>query len=94
MSNRKEEPIKKVKNVIRGYMSWENIEKLTIIAPESEKIAIFSGSIETYLNPDDGIRDYKNYIDNLEVVKSTVDCGQHLFLIVKEETDYEAYNNR
>lgn len=77
--------MKKVKNVIKGYLSQEDITRLVIIDPNSDDIAIFSGDINDYLNPIDIMRGYKNNVDNMDVVKSAVNCGSQLFLIVRKE---------
>ena len=59
----------KVKNVIKGYLSLENIERVTIINPDSEDIAIYAGTLDGYMNPSDLMSDYKKEVDNMEVKK-------------------------
>ena len=71
----------KVKNVIKGYCSKENIERLTIIDLSCDEIALFSGSYDSYRVPGD-MMEYKMKLDEMEVVKSAVNCGRQLFIIV------------
>lgn len=73
----------KVKNVIKGHLSYDEIERLTIINPNSEDIAIFAGTIENYMHPSEMMKEYKKEVDNMEVVKSAVNCGNQLFIIVE-----------
>ena len=73
----------KVKNVIKGYMSREDISRLVIINPDNDDIAIFSGDINKYLKPIEIMIDYKKEVYNMEVVKSAVNCGTQLFIIVE-----------
>ena len=72
-----------VKNVIKGHLSHDEIERLTIINPNNEDIAIYAGTLENYMKPSDIMKDYKKEVDNMEVVKSAVNCGNQLFIIVK-----------
>ena len=73
----------KVKNVIKGHMAHDEIERLTIINPNTEDIALYAGSLEGYMKPCDTMKDFKREIDNMEVLKSAVNCGCQLFIIVK-----------
>ena len=75
----------KVKNVIKGYVSREDIDRLVIINPDNDDIAIYSGDIKNYLEPNDMMKDYKKQVDNMTVLKSAINCGNQLFVIVKEE---------
>ncbi len=73
----------KVKNVIKGYCSKKDIDRLTIISLSNDDIAIFAGKLEKYMNPSSTMEDYKRKVDRMEVVKSAVNCGSQLFIIVK-----------
>jgi hypothetical protein len=73
----------KVKNVIKGHMRHDEIERLIIIDPDSDDIAIYSGTLEKYLNPCDTMSDYKKEVDNMEVARSAINCGNQLFIILK-----------
>lgn len=72
-----------VKNVIKGHMAHDEIERLIIIDPGTDDIAIYAGTLEKYMNPCDMMKNYKKEVDNMEVVKSSVNCGNQLFIIVK-----------
>ena len=72
-----------VKNVIKGHMAHDEIERLTIIDPDTDDIAIYAGTLEKYMNPCDTMKSYKKEVDNMEVVKSSVNCGNQLFIIDK-----------
>ena len=39
-----------VKNVIKGHMAHDEIERLTIIDPGTDEIAIYAGTLEKYMN--------------------------------------------
>lgn len=69
----------KVKNVIRGYCSRDDIEDLTII---SDKTIEFSGDIKKYLYPCDIMSDYKRKLDNAEVKRAENTCNGRLFLFI------------
>lgn len=73
--------MEKIKNVIKGYCSKENIERLTIIDLSCDEIALFSGPYDSYRAPGD-MMEYKMKLDEMEVVKSAVNCGRQLFIIV------------
>lgn len=72
-----------VKNVIKGHMTHDEIERLTIIDPDTDDIAIYAGTLEKYMNPCDTMKDYKKEVDNMEVVKSSINCGNQLFIIIR-----------
>lgn len=72
-----------VKNVIKGHLSHDEIERITIINPNSDDIAIYAGTLESYMNPIDIMKDYKKEVDNMEVINSAINCGCQLFIIVK-----------
>ena len=72
-----------VKNVIKGHMVHDEIERLTIINPEEKDIALYARTLEGYMKPCESMKDYKQKVDNMEVVKSAVNCGNQLFIIVK-----------
>lgn len=42
-----------VKNVIKGHMAHDEIERLIIIDPGTDDIAIYAGTLEKYMNPCD-----------------------------------------
>ena len=73
----------KVKNVIKGYCSKEYIDRLTIISLSEDDIAIFAGELKQYMNPINIMVDYKKEVDEMEVIKSAVNCGCQLFIVVK-----------
>ena len=73
----------KVKNVIKGYCGKENIDRLTIINLSNDDIGIFAGELKKYMNPTNIMEDYKKEVDEMEVIKSAVNCGCQLFIIVK-----------
>lgn len=74
----------KVKNVIKGYCSKENIERLIIISLSNDDIGIFAGELKKYMNSTNIIMEnYKKEVDEMEVIKSAVNCGCQLFIIVK-----------
>lgn len=72
---------KKVKNVIKGHLAYEDIERLTII-DINELSPIFAGKIENWIKPQETMKEYKKEIENKEVVKSEVNCGCQLFIFV------------
>lgn len=72
-----------VKNVIKGYLSQENIERVVIIDTKDDSIALFSGTLDKYLKPKAIMQDYKNEVDNMEVIRSSVSCGNQLFILVR-----------
>lgn len=72
-----------VKNVIKGHMTHDEIERLTIINPDADDIALYAGTFEGYMNPCESMTDYKKEVDNMEAVKSAINCGNQLFIIVK-----------
>lgn len=69
----------KVKNVIKGYCSREEIVDLTIISNESVE---FTGDIEKYLHPVDIMREYKKELDEKEVTRSENTCNGRLFIFI------------
>lgn len=73
----------KVKNVIKGYLAHDEIKRLTIINPNDDGIAIYAGPLENFIKPFDLMKNYKKQVDDMEVVKSAVNCGNQLFIIVK-----------
>lgn len=72
-----------VKNVIKGHMAHDEIERLTIINLDNDDIALYAGTFEGYMKPCDSMKDYKKEVDSMEVAKSAVNCGNQLFIIVK-----------
>ena len=69
----------KVKNVIKGHLSHEEIERITIIDTK-ELTTIFAGLSKKWLNPQDIMMEYKKEVENMEVIKSEVNCGCQLFV--------------
>ena len=72
---------KKLKNVIKGHLAYEEIERLTII-DINELSPIYAGTIENWFKPLDSMKEYKKEIENRSVVKSEVNCGCQLFVFV------------
>ena len=75
--------MKTVKNVIKGHMAHDEVEGLIIINPNTEDIAIYAGSLGGYMEPCDTMKDFKREVDNMKVVKSAINCGNQLFIIVE-----------
>lgn len=71
----------RVKNVIKGHLSHEEIERITIINTK-ELNAIYAGKTENWINVQESLREYKREVENMEVVKSEVNCGCQLFVFV------------
>ena len=67
------------------YLKYKKFlpQKLAFIDPGTDDIAIYAGTLEKYMNPCDTMKNYKKEVDNMEVVKSSVNCGNQLFIIVK-----------
>lgn len=72
---------KKVKNVIKGFMSKWDIEELTIIEDEKEKVT-FSGDIEKFLYPSELMRLEADRIKNAEVKRILEFNGRKLFIFI------------
>lgn len=71
----------KVKNVIKGHLAYENIERLTIIDIK-ELEAKYAGTIKNWIDVQDSMLDYKKEIENMDVVKSETNCGNQLFIFI------------
>ena len=71
----------KVKNVIKGHLSHEDIERITII-DTTKLTAIYAGKTENWINVRDCMKEYKSEVENMEVIKSEVNCGCQLFVFV------------
>lgn len=71
---------KKVKNVIKGFMSKWDIEELTIIEDEKEKVT-FSGDIEKFLYPK-LMRLEADRIKNAEVKRILAFNRRKLFIFI------------
>lgn len=72
---------KKVKNVIKGFMSKWDIEELTIIEDEKEKVT-FSGDIERFLYTSELMRLEADRIKNAEVKRILEFNGRKLFIFI------------
>lgn len=72
---------KKVKNVIKGFMRKWDIEELTIIEDEKEKVT-FSGDIERFLYPSELMRLEADRIKNAEVKRILEFNGRKLFIFI------------
>ena len=70
-----------VKNVIKGQLAHDEIERLTIIDTE-ELTPIYSGTLNNFLKPSDMMKTHANIIKNTAVKKSVVDCGNQLFIFL------------
>lgn len=75
--------MKKVKNVIKGYRSRFDLEELTIISNEQEKV-YFSGSLLQW----DGVVDIyllnqKKEIENSQVLKEINFNNRKLFIFIQ-----------
>ncbi len=73
--------MKKLKNVLKGYMSIENIERLAIIDTK-ELEALYSGTLDDFQNAPDFMREFKEDLENKEVKKADMSCGCQLFIFV------------
>lgn len=71
----------KVKNVIKGHCSREEIDRLIIIDTK-ELQALFSGHPQNFIHPVDCMKDYAKEVSNREVIKSEVNCGCQLFVYI------------
>lgn len=83
------EPTKKVKNVIKGYASKEDISRITIIDPLTDEIALYAGTFENFMNPTDMMKEFHDQICEMPVVKSAINCGTQLFLVVRSQQNDE-----
>ena len=72
----------KVKNVIKGHLAYETVDRIIII-DTNELTALFAGKTEGWLKPQEFMLDYKREVENMDVVKSEVNCGCQLFVFVK-----------
>ena len=72
---------KKVKNVIKGFMSKWDIEELTIIEDEKEQVT-FSGKIENFLNPDELMKEEADRLKNSEVKRILEFNKSKLFIFI------------
>ncbi len=71
----------KVKNVIKGYRSREDIEQLTIINVATYE-ALFSGDINGYLKPIDSMKDFKAELDERAVIATDLMNFKKLFIFI------------
>lgn len=72
---------KKVKNVIKGFMSKWDIEEITIIEDEKEQVT-FSGDIENFLYPCELMWLEADRIRNAEVKRILEFNGRKLFIFI------------
>lgn len=72
---------KKVKNVIKGFMSKWDIEELTIIEDEKEQVT-FSGDIEKFLYPSELTWLEADRIRNAEVKRILAFNERKLFIFI------------
>lgn len=72
---------KKVKNVIKGFMSKWDIEELTIIEDEKEQVT-FSGDIENFLYPSELVWLVADRIRNAEVKRILAFNERKLFIFI------------
>lgn len=72
---------KKVKNVIKGFMSKWDIEELTIIEDEKEQVT-FSGDIEEFLYPSELTWLVADRLRNAEVKRILAFNERKLFIFI------------
>ena len=72
---------KKVKNVIKGFMSKWDIEELTIIEDEKEQVT-FSGDIENFLYTSELVWLVADRIRNAEVKRILTFNERKLFIFI------------
>lgn len=72
---------KKVKNVIKGFMSKWDIEEITIIEDEKEQVT-FSGDIESFLYPSELMWLEADRLRNAEVKRILAFNERKLFIFI------------
>lgn len=75
------EKTKKVKNVIKGYMSRCDIKQLTVIEDDDDSV-IFSGNIEKFLHPCDTMQDEAKRIKEAAVKRVLEFNEEKLFIFI------------
>lgn len=73
--------MKLLKNVLKGYMAHEDINRLVVI-DVSKLEAIYSGTLEVFQYPVDCMKYFKQELKNKEVIKADLNCGCQLFIFV------------
>lgn len=73
--------MKKLKNVLNGYLSQENIDRLIIIDVEGLE-PLYSGTLAGFQNAPDFMEEFKKELENKEVIKADMNCGCQLFIFV------------
>lgn len=71
----------KLKNVLKGYTSHENISRLAVIDTK-DLTALYSGTLEDFQNAPDFMEEFKTELEDKEVVKADINCGCQLFIFV------------
>lgn len=73
--------MKKLKNVLKGYILRENIDRLVVIDTK-ELQALYSGTLKDFQNAPDFMKEFKKELENKEVIKADMNCGCQLFIFV------------
>lgn len=73
--------MKKLKNVLKGYLSREIIDRLTVIDVNRLEV-LYSGTLEDFQNAPDFMEEFKKELEDKEVVKADINCGCQLFIFV------------
>lgn len=73
--------MKKLKNVLKGYMARENINRLVVIDTK-ELQALYSGTLDDFRNPTNFMEEFKKELENKEVINADMSCGCQLFIFV------------
>ncbi len=73
--------MKKLKNVLKGYLSREIIDRLTVIDVNRLEV-LYSGTLEDFQNAPDFMEEFKKELENKEVIKADLNCGCQLFIFV------------
>lgn len=73
--------MKLLKNVLKGYMAHEEINRVVVI-DMSKLEPIYSGTLEDFQSPVDCMKDFKQELENKEVIKADMSCGCQLFIFV------------
>ena len=78
----------KVKNVIKGCLSYHDIDIINIISITKTSV-LFCGTLEKYQNPPDYVYFEKRRIDDLEVIKHECPIHNRLDIFVNETENNE-----
>lgn len=71
----------KLKNVLKGYTSHENISRLSVINTK-DLTALYSGTLEDFQKDQDFMEEFKKELEDKEVVKADMSCWCQLFIFI------------